>query len=59
MIFICFVLLFIIICYFSNKDPKPDPKQEPFLHCNTFNGAKKGYVFKKCSQGIGYYIDSK
>ena len=55
MIFICFVLLFIIICYFSNKDPK----QEPFLHCNTFNGAKKGYVFKKCSQGIGYYIDSK
>jgi hypothetical protein len=59
MIFIYFILFFIllIIYYFSNKESQII--QEGFLPSDKFTGAKKGYVFKKCSKGIGYYKDKK
>ncbi|KAG2453478.1 hypothetical protein HYH02_001699 [Chlamydomonas schloesseri] len=33
------------------------PVQQDFLPSPSFIGAKTGYVFKKGSQGVGYYID--
>jgi len=38
------------------------PQEQPtnkanFIPSNTFAGAKKGYVFKMDSKGLGYYLD--
>jgi hypothetical protein len=30
-----------------------------FVPSEKFNGAKKGYVFKMDSEGLGYYLDYK
>jgi len=32
---------------------------ESFIPCDRFTGAKKGYVFKKDNDGIGYYLDKR
>lgn len=45
-----FVLL--IICYTKSLEI-----QENFISSDSFNGSKKGYVFKNCSKGLGYYKD--
>jgi hypothetical protein len=33
-------------------------QQQNFIPSKSFVGEKKGYVFKNCSSGLGYYIDS-
>ena len=33
------------------------PEKCVFYPSDTFNGAKKGYVFKNDSKGLGYYFD--
>ena len=38
-----------------NKDIKPILK---FIESNKFNGLKNGYIFKKDTKGIGYYLDN-
>ena len=35
----------------------PERKVEGFIPSKKFIGAKKGYVFKKDTKGLGYYID--
>ena len=35
-----------------------DSKEKDFTPSNKFTGAKKGYVFKMDSKGLGYYLDS-
>lgn len=32
---------------------------ELFIPSDTFVGAKKGYIFKNDSNGIGYYLDKQ
>ena len=32
--------------------------QGPFVPCGAFQGVQPGYVFKKGSQGVGYYKDA-
>ena len=31
--------------------------RESFISSNKFRGEKKGYVFKKDTKGLGYYVD--
>ena len=45
----------LIICYFYTKSLEI---QENFISSDSFNGSKKGYVFKNCSKGLGYYKDN-
>ena len=33
-------------------------QQKNYIPSKLFVGEKKGYVFKNCSLGLGYYIDS-
>lgn len=40
----------------DNEKPKTS---EHFVAAKKFSGSKKGYVFKKGPQGIGYYVDVK
>jgi len=55
-LFIIGLLILLIIYYFySNKQSLE--AQENFIPSSKFNGAKKGYVFKNCENGLGYYID--
>jgi hypothetical protein len=35
------------------------PNKVDFYPSDTFNGAKKDYVFKNDSKGLGYYFDVK
>lgn len=52
------LLILIIIYYFYfNSNKQSLEVQENFIPSNSFNGAKKGYVFKNCENGLGYYID--
>ena len=58
MILIIFGGLFLLIIYyfyFKKKDSLET--QENFIPSDSFNGAKKGYIFKNCSNGLGYYKD--
>ena len=49
------LILLIIYYFYSNKQSLE--VQENFIPSSKFNGSKKGYVFKNCSKGLGYYID--
>ena len=40
----------------SDRDPS---NKANFMPSNKFAGAKKGYVFKMDSKGLGYYLDYK
>jgi hypothetical protein len=42
----------LIFCYTKSLEI-----QENFISSDSFNGSKKGYVFKNCSKGLGYYKD--
>tara|TARA_B100001758_G_C18189797_1_gene493967 strand:+ start:120 stop:392 length:273 start_codon:yes stop_codon:yes gene_type:complete len=70
-IFVSIVLFFCIYFYMYHM---PKSKQEPmtgnttdeappnkvnFIPSKKFNGAKKDYVFKMDSKGLGYYLDYK
>eukprot|EP00948_MAST-09A_sp_MAST-9A-sp1_P002460 g2460.t1 len=43
----------------EDSEQESDADGEPFLPARKFKGALKGYVFKKDSLGIGYYLDTK
>lgn len=49
------LILLIIYYFYSNKQSLE--VQENFIPSSKFNGSKKGYVFKNCSKGLGYYKD--
>ena len=34
-----------------------DTQEEDFIESKTFNGERKGYVFKTGDNGTGYYLD--
>ena len=60
-LFISFFILLLIIAffYFRGNIRKNIRKniRENFISSNKFRGEKKGYVFKKDTKGLGYYID--
>lgn len=37
---------------------EPKNMQRSFIPSDSFIGAKKGYVFKMDSKGLGYYLDN-
>jgi ribosome biogenesis protein UTP30 len=41
------------------KKAKSEEKGKDFIASKKFKGAKKGYVFRKGKNGLGYYIDIK
>jgi len=41
----------------SSSTTKKEAKNEDFVDAKKFNGAKRGYVFRKGPSGIGYYRD--
>ena len=44
----------------KTKTEKPETNElKPFIPSKTFSGAKKGYIFKNDSNGIGYYLDKQ
>ena len=43
----------------STKKTKTEDAGKDFISSKKFKGAKKGYVFRKGKEGIGYYIDIK
>ena len=43
----------------SNATDEASPNKVNFVPSEKFNGAKKGYVFKMDSEGLGYYLDYK
>jgi hypothetical protein len=65
---ICIVLLVLIVViilllkikFNKNKINEGMYSKKPdFIPSSKFTGSKKGYVFKKCKKGLGYYIDIK
>ena len=44
--------------HFTVADADAGAPKRPFLPAAAFEGAKAGYVFKKDSQGLGYYLDA-
>ena len=57
MILIILGLLILIIIYYFYSNKQSLEVQENFIPSNSFNGAKKGYIFKNCVNGLGYYKD--
>ena len=51
------LLLIGIYYYMQQKKEASAPILEPFVASDEFTGAKKGYVFKMDSHGLGYYLD--
>jgi hypothetical protein len=63
MLFILFGFIFGILIYFymqmsSIKEPIKNMQKINFIPSDAFNGARKGYIFKKDSKGLGYYLDN-
>ena len=69
---IIFVSIVVFFCIYFYMYHMPKPEQEHmtgnttneassnkvnFVPSEKFNGAKKGYVFKMDSKGLGYYLD--
>ena len=54
---ICIIVL-AYIYYFYKPNKVEETAQQNFIPIKSFVGEKKGYVFKNCSLGLGYYIDS-
>ena len=57
MILIILGLLILIIIYYFYSNKQSLEVQENFIPSDSFNGAKKGYIFKNCVNGLGYYKD--
>ena len=41
----------------KNSKNSKNIHSDNFLPSDKFNGGKEGYVFKNCSEGLGYYKD--
>lgn len=65
---ILYIFLFFIACiffyYYNKKNMQKNMQKnirknirESFISSNKFRGEKKGYVFKKDTKGLGYYVD--
>ena len=55
-----FTFLYFKTNLFKKKETfkqKQRSNQVDFIPSDVFKGAKVGYVFKKCSKGLGYYTD--
>ena len=65
MMIILFSVALAIGIYFYMKKSKTKTEEpvknvmESFIPSDTFTGAKKGYIFKNDSNGIGYYLDKQ
>ena len=62
MIILFSVALLIGIYFYMQKSKTKEPVEkvvESFIPSDTFVGAKKGYIFKNDSNGIGYYLDKQ
>ncbi len=59
MIFIIgsFFILLAMYYYYSSTKKEGLVNSKNFIPSNKFNGSKQGYVFKNCSEGLGYYKD--
>jgi hypothetical protein len=42
----------------SSSSSEASSDERPFVAATAFTGSKKGYVFKKGNQGVGYYKDT-
>ncbi len=60
MIFIVSVIIGILFFFhfFLNRKKETTTTSPDFIASNKFNGEKKGYVFKNCNEGLGYYKDT-
>ena len=56
-----FILLIVYYFFFNTKEGLKNSKKmkvsKNFIPSDKFNGGKEGYVFKNCSEGLGYYKD--
>ena len=65
MMIILFGVALAIGIYFYMKKSKTKTEEpvknviESFIPSDTFTGAKKSYIFKNDSNGIGYYLDKQ
>jgi hypothetical protein len=58
-------LILLLMYYYYNSSTKKEGlvnskkiiPSKKFIPSNKFNGAKQGYIFKNCSEGLGYYKD--
>ena len=52
-------LILLLMYYYYNSSTKKEGlvNLKNFIPSNKFNGYKQGYVFKNCSEGLGYYKD--
>ena len=59
MIFIIgsFFILLAMYYYYSSTKKEGLVNSKNFIPSDKFNGSKQGYVFKNCSEGLGYYKD--
>lgn len=59
MIFIIgsFFILLAMYYYYSTTKKEGLVNSKNFIPSDKFNGSKQGYVFKNCSEGLGYYKD--
>lgn len=58
LIIVVLLAIFMYYCYYNFITKKESlANQKNFLPSNKFSGYKKGYVFKNCSMGLGYYKD--
>jgi len=51
-------LLYAYSYYITPNKVVENMQHKNFIPNKSFVGEKKGYVFKNCSLGLGYYIDS-
>jgi len=60
MIFIISVIIGILFFFyfFLIRKKEITTTSIDFIASDRFNGAKKGYVFKNCNKGLGYYKDT-
>lgn len=55
---ICIIVLAYIYYFYTPNKVVENTQQKNYIPSKSFVGEKKGYVFKNCSLGLGYYIDS-
>jgi hypothetical protein len=55
---ICIIVLAYIYYFYTPNKVVENMQQKNYIPSKLFVGEKKGYVFKNCSLGLGYYIDS-
>lgn len=55
---ICIIVLAYIYYFYTPNKVVKNMQQKNYIPSKLFVGEKKGYVFKNCSLGLGYYIDS-